>query len=157
MTAVKKREKPSGLEKEVIRRIENWLSAYRAGQLTRSLAERAELIRTILDDYHGTKRLRLDVICPALGSTERTLERQFKRQYGLSMNQFQKRARLNYAIWYMNATPDVKLSALASELGYSRVFHFARFFRNQTALSPTAYLDQVVKGRSQGGSPEQGH
>ena len=157
MTAVKKREKPSGLEKEAIRRIENWLSAYRAGQLIGSLAERAELIRTLHDDYHGTKRLRLDVICPALGSTERTLQREFKRQYGVSMNEFQDRARLGRAIWYMNTSPDVKMSALASELGYDRLSEFSRFFRNRTGLSPTAYLDQVIKGGSQGGSHEQGH
>ena len=157
MTAVKKREKPSGLEKEAIRRIENWLSACRAGQGAESLIERAELIRTILEDYHGTKRLRLDVICPALGSTERTLQREFKRQYGISMNEFQDRARLKHAIWSMNATPDVKLSALASEIGYDRVCHFARFFRNRTGLSPSVYVDQVVKRGSHGGSHEEGH
>jgi AraC-like DNA-binding protein len=67
------------------------------------------------------------------------------------MNEFQYRARLDRALWYMNATPDVKLSALASELGYDRLSEFSRFFRNQTGLSPTAYLDQVIKGRSQGG------
>ena len=157
MTAVKKREKTSGLEKEAIGRIENWLSANHAGQRTGSLAERAELIRAILDDYHGTKRLRLDVICPALGSTERTLQREFKRQYGVSMNEFQDRARLDRAIWSMKATPDVKMSALASELGYDRLSEFSRFFRNRTGLSPTAYLDQIVKGGSQGGSHELGH
>ena len=116
MTAVKKREKPSGLEKEAIRRIENWLSGSRAGQGAGSLIERAELIRTLLDDYHGTKRLRLDVICPALGCTMRSLQREFKLQYGVSMNEFQDRARLDRAIWSMKVTPDVKMSALASEL-----------------------------------------
>ena len=157
MTAVKKREKPSGLEKEAIRRIENWLSGSRAGQGAGSLIERAELIRSLLDDYHGTKRLRLDVICPALGCTMRSLQREFKLQYGVSMNEFQDRARLARAIWYMKVTPDVKMSALASELGYDRLSEFSRFFRNRTGLSPTAYLDQVVKGGSQGGSHDQGY
>jgi AraC-like DNA-binding protein len=57
----------------------------------------------------------------------------------------------------MNTNPDVKMSALASELGYDRLSEFSRFFRNRTGLSPTAYLDQVIRGGSQGGSHEQGH
>jgi AraC-like DNA-binding protein len=145
MTAVKKREKPSGLEKEAIRRIENWLSGSRAGQGAGSLIERAKLIRSLLDDYHGTKRLRLDVICPALGCTMRSLQREFKLQYGVSMNEFQDRARLQRAIWSMKVTPDVKMSALASELGYDRLSEFSRFFRNKTGMSPRAYLDQLIK------------
>ena len=145
MTAVKKREKPSGLEKEAIRRIENWLSNSRAGQGTGSLVERAELIRSLLDDYHGTKGLRLDVICPALGCTMRSLQREFKLQYGVSMNEFQDRARLARAIWYMKVTPDVKMSALASELGYDRLSEFSRFFRNKTGMSPRGYLDELIK------------
>jgi AraC-like DNA-binding protein len=156
MTAVKKREKPSGLETEAIWRIENWLSAYRAGQGTGSLAERAELIRSILDDYHGTKRLRLDVICPALGCTMRSLQREFKLQYGVSMNEFQDRARLHRAIWYMKVTPDVKMSALASELGYDRLSEFSRFFRNKTGMSPRAYLDHLTKWGSDDASHEEG-
>jgi AraC-like DNA-binding protein len=156
MTAVKKREKPSGLEMEAIRRIEDWLSAYRKGQVTGSLAERAELIRTILDDYHGTKRLRLDVICPALGCTMRSLQREFKLQYGASMNEFQDRARLHRAIWYMEVTPNVKMSALASELGYDRLSEFSRFFRNKTGMSPRAYLDQLIKRGSDDESHEEG-
>jgi AraC-like DNA-binding protein len=156
MTAVKKREKPSGLEKEAIRRVENWLSAYRAGQVTGSLAERAELIRTILDDYHGTKRLRLDVICPALGCTMRSLQREFKLQYGVSMNEFQDRARLRRAIWYMKVDPNVKMSALASELGYDRLSEFSRFFRNKTGMPPRAYLDQLIKRGSDDASHEEG-
>jgi AraC-like DNA-binding protein len=156
MTAVKKREKPSGLEMEAIRRIEDWLSAYREGQVTGSLAERAELIRTILDDYHGTKRLRLDVICPALGCTMRSLQREFKLQYGASMNEFQDRARLHRAIWYMKVTPDVKMSALASELGYDRLSEFSRFFRNKTGMSPRAYLDHLTKWGSDDASHEEG-
>ena len=102
------------------------------------MAERAEPIRTLLDDYHGTKRLRLDVICPGLGSTERTLQREFKRLYDISMNEFQGRARLDRALWYMTVTPGVKMSALASDLGYDRLSEFSRFFRNRTGLRPTA-------------------
>lgn len=149
--AGKTRKEPSGLEKEAIRRIETWLSAYRNGEVTGSLAERAELIRGILDDYHGTNRVRLDVICPALGCTMRSLQRQFKDQYGVPMNEFQDRARLKRAIWYMRVTPDVKMSALASEMGYDRLSEFARFFRNKTGLTPKAYLEQVINGSPRNG------
>lgn len=48
----------------------------------------------------------------------RSLQRAFKEQYGVSMNEFQDHARLKRAIWYMKVTPNVKMSALASEMGY---------------------------------------
>jgi AraC-like DNA-binding protein len=61
------------------------------------------------------------------------------------MNEFQDRTRLDRAIWYMKVTPDVKMSALALELGYDRLSEFSRFFRNKTGMSPRGYLDELIK------------
>jgi AraC-like DNA-binding protein len=151
----KARKEPSGLEKEAISRIEIWLSAYWDGKVAGSLTERAELVRGILDDYHGSNRVRLDVICPSLGCTMRSLQREFKAQYGESMHGFQERIRLARAIWYLKATPDVKMNALASEMGYDRLSEFARFFRKRTGLKPKAFLDQVVRGGGPSGNHEE--
>ncbi len=143
------------MEREAIRRIENWLSEYRDGNAPGSLADRAKLIRGILGDYYGTNRVRLDVICPALGCTKRSLQREFKARYGVSMNDFQESARLARAIWYMKVTPNVKMNALAEEMGYDRLSEFARFFRRKTGLTPRAYLEQVIGGYTQNDGHEE--
>lgn len=153
--AGKARKGPSGLEKEAISRIETWLSAYRNGKVAGSLAERAELIRGILDDYHGSNRIRLDVICPSLGCTMRSLQREFKSRYGESMHDFQDRVRVARAIWYLKTTPDVKMNALAAEMGYDRLSEFARFFRRRTGLKPKTFLDQVVRAGGPNGNQEE--
>jgi AraC-like DNA-binding protein len=72
------------------------------------------------------------------------------------MNEFQNRARLKRAIWYMKVTPNVKMSALASELGYDRLSEFSRFFRNKTGMTPRAYLDQLIKRGPDDASDEEG-
>jgi AraC-like DNA-binding protein len=53
-------------------------------------------------------------------------------------------------------TPNVKMIALASELGYDRLSEFSRFFRNKTGMSPRAYLDHLTKWGSDDASHEEG-
>lgn len=131
------------MERAAIATVEQWRANYLSGVVSGTLADRAELIRWILNNYRGNKKLRLEVICPALGCTMRSLQREFQARYGQTMHAFQEKKRLEAAIWYLLATPDIKLTALAAELGYDRESEFSRFFRRKTGLSPTAFLKKM--------------
>jgi AraC-like DNA-binding protein len=105
--------------------------------------EAAEIMRDILDGYHGNVKLRLEVIAAALGCTMRTLEREFLARYSETMNSFQGKRRLEYAEMQIICNPKVKLTAVAAELGYDRESEFNRFFHRQKGESLTQFARRI--------------
>jgi len=104
----------------------------------------------ILRGYHGNVKLRLEVISTALGCTIRTLEREFVAQYSETMNSFHEKTRLEYAEMQITFNPNVKLMAVAAELGYDRESEFNRFFRRKKGLSPTEFARRVLSRQGEG-------
>lgn len=132
------------MEREAIQRVETWMSRYRSNGHVGSPAERAELLLAILNDHHGSNRLRLTYVCAGLGCTLRSVERVFKAKYGESMHEVQKRLRMERINWCMRADPEMKLSALAFEMGYDRLSEFSRYFRNREGMTPREYIENVI-------------
>jgi AraC-like DNA-binding protein len=141
--ARKKHKKLSGMERAAIAAIQQLRAAHLKGLEQGYLAERADILRELLRNYHGNVKLRLEVICPALGCTIRSLEREFLARYSETMHGYHELTRLDYAIYLMTLNPDVKLTAVAAELGYDRESEFNRFFRRKTGLSPTEFVRRV--------------
>lgn len=140
-TMPRKRDKQlSDLEKAAIETIDSLRAAHFKGLHQGNIGERAEFLRELLKYRHGNVKLRLKVICPALGCTLRSMEREFVSRYGQTIRGFQENTRIEYAKEQMRLDPDVKLTAVALELGYERETEFRRFFRRKTGMSPTEFI-----------------
>lgn len=131
------------MEREVIANIREWRAKVPNEVASGSLTDRANLIRCILNSYRGNMKLRLEVICPALGCTMRSLEREFQSLYEETMHEFQERTRIENAIHEICLNPKIKLTAVAADLGYERESEFNRFFRRKTGESPTAFVRKL--------------
>jgi AraC family transcriptional activator of pobA len=138
------------MEREAIGRIRQLRADHRDNSVHSELEERAEIIHDILRGYHGNVKLRLEVISTALGSTMRTLEREFVAKYSETMNSFHEKIRLEYAERLLRFNPDIKLMSIAAELGYDRASEFNRFFRRKKGVSLTEYV-QGVRSRQEKG------
>jgi AraC-like DNA-binding protein len=140
----------SAMEREAIEKIRQLRADYRDASVHSELEEKAEIIHDILRGYHGNVKLRLEVISAALGSTMRTLEREFVAKYSETMNGFHERIRLEYAERQLMFNPDIKLMSLAAELGYDRASEFNRFFRRKKGVSLTEYVQDVRSRQEKG-------
>jgi AraC-like DNA-binding protein len=129
----------SDIEKAAIETIDSLRAAHFRGLREGNIGERAEFLRELLTYRHGSVKLRLEVVCPALGCTLRSMEREFLTRYRETMRGFQENLRIEYAKEQMRLDPNVKLTALALELGYDRETEFRRFFRRKTGNSPTEF------------------
>lgn len=130
----------SAMEKAAIETIDRLRAAHFRGLREGNIGERAEFLRELLKYRHGNVKLRLEVICPALGCTLRSMEREFVFRYGETMRGFQENTRVEYAKEQMRLDPSVKLTAVALELGYERETEFRRFFRRKTGMSPREFI-----------------
>ncbi len=64
----------------------------------------------------------------------RTLERAFRAVYGISMKNYATSERIRFIQEAFNITPNIKLSALASELGYESDKAFLRFLAQHSVV-----------------------
>jgi AraC-like DNA-binding protein len=140
----------SALEQEAIGRIRQLRADHHDGSPHNEMQERAEIIHDILRGYHGNVKLRLEILSAALGSTMRTLEREFIAQYSETMNSFREKIRLEYAERVLTFNPDIKLMSIAAELGYDRESEFNRFFRRKKGMSLTEYVNAVRARQDKG-------
>jgi AraC family cel operon transcriptional repressor len=78
---------------------------------------------------------RLHKRCPCHPSH---LCKSFQRYYGETPTDFINRLRLRQAVRSLNE-PDIKISAIAAELGFDSLSHFHRLFKRHYGLTPAAY------------------
>lgn len=62
----------------------------------------------------------------------------FKQRMGFSFVQYLKTLRIAHARWLLSKT-DETIFTIASEVGYSNYFYFAKVFKKETGLTPTEY------------------
>jgi AraC-like DNA-binding protein len=144
------RGEPSAIELHAIETIRRLRAPIIVGSQYTDLEERAEMMHDILRGLHGHAKLRLEVISPELGSSMKTLERKFRARYGESMNSFHQRMRLEMAERKIILDPDVKLMAVASDLGYDRESEFTRFYKRKRGITPSEFA-RVVRERQANG------
>ena len=96
-----------------------------------------QAIRLILD--HGG-RLPIAEVLDRVAVTERTLERQFLAQVGLSPKQFAKIVHFQQALSRLQKSPEDKLVEVGLDSGFADQSHFIRTFKKYTGQTPSYYL-----------------
>lgn len=102
---------------------------------------RIKLAINLILKTNGTisiKELR-DKLCVA----ERTLERHFLKEIGVTAKQFAKIIQFSSALQQMNDTDYVNLTEIGYDSGFSDQSHFIRSFKRYTGKTPRKYLQQI--------------
>ena len=73
--------------------------------------------------------------------TERTFQRIFEKEIGISPNQFRKISQFDKAFQILNNKQFKSLSDIAFESGYADQSHYIRVFKEFTTLTPKEYLN----------------
>jgi AraC-like DNA-binding protein len=102
----------------------------------------------LIDVHEGC--IRMDAIEGRLGITQRSLERRFQTQIGLSPKVASRITRFQSAAGVLRSDPETPLARLAVERGYHDQAHMTREFREFAGLPPAAYALERLTGRVTG-------
>ena len=83
----------------------------------------------------------------AVGASERTLSRLFRRDTGMSFPQWRAQLRLQHATLLLAGGSSVTAAAIGS--GYSNVSAFIAAFRDAFGVTPATYRDQTMDANGQ--------
>ena len=78
--------------------------------------------------------------------TERTLQRMFEKNIGVSPNQFRKILQFNRAFQQLNNRQFQNLSDIAYDNGYTDQSHYIRAFKEFTNITPKEYRHLAIAG-----------
>lgn len=67
---------------------------------------------------------------------ERTLNNQFKKEYGRTFSAYQMDKKLEMVRQYLLMTPDAKLSEVAANFGFCDEFHLGKAYKKKYGISP---------------------
>ena len=109
----------------------------RAPQVTHRAPAWLEAVRERLHDGIGT-RSTLTELAAAAGVHPVHLARSFRGGYGVSVGEYVRRLRLDWAAAQLTAT-ETPIGILAAEAGFADQSHFTRAFRRHTGLTPARY------------------
>ena len=68
------------------------------------------------------------------------IAREFRNQYGCTIGQYTRRLRIEFACSRLE-DPDLSLSEIALESGFSQQSHFSGTFKEMTGFTPSEYRD----------------
>ena len=83
-------------------------------------------------------------IAEALHMSESNLRAHFRRHFNISLGAYLKNYRAHQAILYLQ-NPNLSLTDIAFQLGFTTLSAFSRFFSNSIGESPRAYRKQLFK------------
>ncbi|MEX2282816.1 MAG: helix-turn-helix transcriptional regulator [Gemmatimonadota bacterium] len=84
-------------------------------------------------------QLRVEMLCRSLGINERTLQRSFANQVGLTPKQAIRVMRFRHAVTLLQGSPRGSLASIALSCGYADQSHFTREFRDLADVSPLEF------------------
>ncbi|MCB0278107.1 MAG: helix-turn-helix domain-containing protein [Calditrichaeota bacterium] len=110
-------------------------------QLSTYLDYRTHLNSSIhkVQDYiinHPSHKVKLDSLAEIAGMSSRNLTRIFKKETGLTINEFTNKIRLELAKDLMN-NPDLTIENIARECGFEDPRQFRRLWKLQSGVSPS--------------------
>ena len=76
--------------------------------------------------------------------TERTFQRMFERNIGISPNQFRRIIQFSKSFQQLNNRHFKKLSDISSDNNYADQNHYIRSFKEFTNITPTNYLNSIT-------------
>ena len=110
------------------------------GQLAKeSTADNSKTI-FVTNELINTEGASLPNIQRKLNTSERTLERLFDNNVGVSPNMFRRICQFHKAFQQLNSYNFTKLTDVAYENGFADQSHFNRVFKEFTGLTPSEYL-----------------
>ncbi len=91
----------------------------------------------LLMEQNLASPLRAEQLAADVAVSKRQLERLFRRDLGVGMQQFGRDLRLSYAVWLMTHARS-RISDIAAQCGFADAAHFSRTFRTAFADTPVA-------------------
>ena len=88
-------------------------------------------------------KIKIKDILSSLYITERTLERNFKAQVGLSPKQFAKIIQFQFSLSQLTQSKFDKLVDIGYDSGFTDQSHFIRAFKKYTGQTPSYYLKSI--------------
>ena len=107
-----------------------------------SVKDIAAMFDTIVSDRKVT---RVHHLVSRFGTSERSLQRLFRRYVGASPRWVIKRYRAYEALDHLNDPQPQRLAAVAQELGYFDQAHFANDFKNRVGRAPAEYTEDAMR------------
>lgn len=98
--------------------------------------------------YATPGQAKIGVLADELNLCPRQLEREFKREVGTTPKTLARLIRFDALTDRMMATPDLVLTTLAYDLGFSDQAHLSKEFQQLTQMSPSAFQVQVELRRA---------
>lgn len=87
-------------------------------------------------------QIKISTLLQDIYLSERSFERQFKAQVGLTPKQFAKIIQFQTSIHYLNESKFKKLTEVGLESGFTDQSHFIKTFKTYTGQTPSFYLQQ---------------
>ncbi|MDO9542636.1 MAG: AraC family transcriptional regulator [Kiritimatiellia bacterium] len=110
--------------------------------------ERANPLVDQLREYitqHFAEKTSILNISKGFGYTEQYLERLFKKSMGLSLKRYILQQRIMEARILLETKPELKLTAIAGQVGFEDYRLFHRIFKILTGVKPEAYRSVIKK------------
>ncbi|MBQ8432005.1 MAG: AraC family transcriptional regulator [Clostridia bacterium] len=96
----------------------------------------ARQLRDLIDSTHGVG-ISLDSLEKQFSYSKFHLERQFQREYGVSLIAYVNKKRMQLAQELLTERKSVSL--IAEEVGFSSIYAFSRAFKNRFGIPPSEY------------------
>ena len=123
---------------ELYRLYADLIAAENAAYLPTVMQKKTDTAHNFILQNLSNADLRQEEIAASIGVSEVYLRRLFRKQYGLSPNQFLTNERLRHARELMWNT-DLTLEEIALQSGFSTLSYFCRVFKEQHGTSPGEY------------------
>lgn len=92
------------------------------------------------------ERLSVGAVADAVGVHPAHLARVFRARHGMSVGEYARRVRLEWAATQLARSED-PLAVVAREAGFADQSHFTRRFKQFAGLTPARYRDEAQRGR----------
>ena len=102
----------------------------------------ARQLKDFIDATHGVG-IGLDALEKHFSYSKFHLERQFQKEYGISLIAYVNQKRLMLAQVLLKSK---SVSHVAEEIGFSSIYAFSRAFKNRFGISPSEYKKTITEG-----------
>ena len=103
----------------------------------RHLPTYEKIIRNLVSFYY--KNITSDVLSKEFGFVPSYISRLFKRQKGVSPNEYVTKYRIEKAKKLIEENKDLRIKDIADAVGFKEAYYFSKTFKRETGMWPTEY------------------